>query len=163
LDATYMVFRAELRRRWRSWLVLALLVGVVGGIVLGAAAAGRRTASAFPWYVSTYGYDYTVFNLAPVPGLAKLPGVASVVSAAAPASASLGAPRTKLPRDGRVLRQAQLAQEAGEVEVQPERRDPLVPDLHGIGPRRVIQLPVRSSPKGATRPSWIPVSMNSDA
>lgn len=85
-----MVFRAEFRRRWRSWLVLALLVGVVGGIVLGAAAAGRRTATAFPRFVAAHGYDYLVFNVVgPVPGLAHFPGVASVVNAAAPINGNM--------------------------------------------------------------------------
>jgi ABC-type lipoprotein release transport system permease subunit len=90
MDATYMVLRAELRRRWRSWLVLALLVGVVGGIVLGAAAAGRRTASAFPRFVSAHGYDYMIFNaVGPVPGVAHFPGVASVVTAPAPMNGNM--------------------------------------------------------------------------
>ena len=43
-----VTFRAGLRRRWRSWFAIALLISVVGGIVLAATAAGRRTESAFP-------------------------------------------------------------------------------------------------------------------
>jgi predicted lysophospholipase L1 biosynthesis ABC-type transport system permease subunit len=35
----------DLRRRWRSMLVLALLVGVVGAVVLASAAGARRTSS----------------------------------------------------------------------------------------------------------------------
>jgi hypothetical protein len=42
-----LIFRAELRRRWRSWLALAALVAVVGGLSIGAFAAGNRTAGAF--------------------------------------------------------------------------------------------------------------------
>jgi len=38
--------RAELRRRWRRQLALALLVGLVGGVVLVCAAGARRTVSA---------------------------------------------------------------------------------------------------------------------
>ena len=37
-----LIFRAELRRRWRSWLALAILIAVVGGVVM-AAAAGPRS------------------------------------------------------------------------------------------------------------------------
>ena len=39
---------SDLRRRWRTWLVLALLIGLAGTAVLGAAAAARRTESAYP-------------------------------------------------------------------------------------------------------------------
>jgi hypothetical protein len=72
-----LIFGTELRRRWRSWLVLALLVAFVGGFAMAAAAAGRRTASAFPSFVATHGYDGLVYNLRPAPALAKLPAVAS--------------------------------------------------------------------------------------
>ena len=73
-----VVVRAELRSRWRSWLVLALLVAVVGGVVLGATAAGRRTATAFPRFDAQYGYDVFVYGFAPLPKLAKLPAVESL-------------------------------------------------------------------------------------
>lgn len=39
--------RAVGRQRWRAWLALALLVGLGGGIVLGALAGARRTDSAY--------------------------------------------------------------------------------------------------------------------
>lgn len=79
-----LVFRAELRRRWKSWLALAGLIALVGGLVLGAAAAGRRTATAFPRFVASHGYDYAVVNTQPMPQLAKLPEVASVTLARIP-------------------------------------------------------------------------------
>ncbi len=79
-----LVFRAELRRRWRSWLALAGLIALVGGLVLGATAAGRRTATAFPRFVASHGYDYGVVNTQPMPRLAKLPEVASVTLARVP-------------------------------------------------------------------------------
>jgi hypothetical protein len=41
-----MRFRSELRSGWRGWLVVAVLAGVVGGLVLTAAAGARRTHSA---------------------------------------------------------------------------------------------------------------------
>ena len=68
VDALRLIFRAELRRRWRSWLALAILIAVVGGVVMASAAAGRRTASAFPTFVRTHGYDFVVFNGSPAPG-----------------------------------------------------------------------------------------------
>jgi hypothetical protein len=43
LVAVSFVFRTELRRRWRSWLILAIFIGIAGGFVLAAAAAGRRS------------------------------------------------------------------------------------------------------------------------
>ncbi len=86
MGAVWLVFGAEFRRRWRSWLVLAVLIAVVGGLVLAAAAAGRRTATAFPRFVTAHGFDVYVYNNQPVPGLARLPGVASVTTIGNPAS-----------------------------------------------------------------------------
>ncbi len=73
-----LAFRAEWRRRWRSWLAIAVLISVVGGVVLAAAAAGRRTESAFPRFVAAHGFDAFVYTARPVPKLATLPGVAAV-------------------------------------------------------------------------------------
>lgn len=73
LSAIGLVLRAEFRRRWRSWLVVAVLVAVVGGAVLAAAAAGRRTVSAFPSFVSRYGFDAAVYVEAPIPASTKFP------------------------------------------------------------------------------------------
>jgi hypothetical protein len=78
LGAVRLAFRAELRRRWRSWLAIALLISVVGGLVLAAMAAGSRTESAFPRFVAAHGFDASVYAIQPVPKLAELPGVASV-------------------------------------------------------------------------------------
>ena len=41
------VLRAEWRARWTSWLALALVVGLAGGVVLTAAAGAQRTGTAF--------------------------------------------------------------------------------------------------------------------
>jgi hypothetical protein len=81
VDALALIFRAELRRRWRSWLALAILIAVVGGVVMAAAAAGRRTATAFPTFERTHGYDFVAFNGAPAPELARYPAVASITTA----------------------------------------------------------------------------------
>ena len=48
MDALRLILRAELRRRWRPMLGLALLLGVTGGVVLAAAAGAERTATAYP-------------------------------------------------------------------------------------------------------------------
>ena len=82
----WLVFGAEFKRRWRSWLALALMIALVGGLVLAAAAAGRRTATAFPRFVATHGYDAGVFSYQPLPALARLPEVASIVTMANPAN-----------------------------------------------------------------------------
>jgi ABC-type lipoprotein release transport system permease subunit len=80
-----MLFRAELRQRWRSWLLLALLVALVGGLVLAGVAAGRRTANAFPGYVHAHGFDVVAYSFTPLPRLATLPEVASVIAVGGPA------------------------------------------------------------------------------
>lgn len=47
--------RAELRTRWRSGLVLVVLVGALGGAVLSAGAGARRTESAYPRLLASAG------------------------------------------------------------------------------------------------------------
>jgi hypothetical protein len=78
MGAVWLIFGAKLRLHWRSWLVLSLLIAVASGLVLAAAAAGRRTDSAFPRYVASHGYDAIVYSVQPLPGLARLPEVAQV-------------------------------------------------------------------------------------
>jgi ABC-type antimicrobial peptide transport system permease subunit len=46
--AIWLTLRADLRRRWRPVLALALLLGLLGGVVLTAAAGARRTDTAYP-------------------------------------------------------------------------------------------------------------------
>ena len=45
--AVLMRLRADLRTRWRALLGLALLLGLVGGVALTAAAGARRTDTAY--------------------------------------------------------------------------------------------------------------------
>jgi hypothetical protein len=86
LGAVRLVFGAEFRLRWKSWVALALLVALVAGSVLAAAAAGRRTASAFSRFVAAHGYDVLVYSFQPVPRLGSLPNVSSVTPILGPAN-----------------------------------------------------------------------------
>src|SRR5258708_18328735 len=53
-----MRLRSEIRTRWRSWLGLALLIGLVGAAAVAAAAGARRTETAYPRFVQAQnGYD----------------------------------------------------------------------------------------------------------
>ena len=84
MGAVRLAFRCELRRRWRSWFAVAVLISVVGGMVLAATAAGRRTESAFPQFVAVHGFDADVYAARPLPTLATLPGVSSVAELLGP-------------------------------------------------------------------------------
>ena len=56
-------FRATFGGRWGGYLAIVLLVGLVGGLALGAVAAARRTQAAFPAYLaSTNPSDLTVLT-----------------------------------------------------------------------------------------------------
>jgi hypothetical protein len=79
-----MAFRAELRHRWRSWLAIAILISVVGGLVVAAVAAGRRTEAAFPQFVAAHGFDADVYATQPVAKVAELPGVTSATELVSP-------------------------------------------------------------------------------
>ena len=83
MGAVGLVFRAEMRRRWRSWLALAVLIALVGAFVISAVAAGRRTASAFPRFVAAHGYDAWLFTDHPAP-VDRLPYVTSSTLAQTP-------------------------------------------------------------------------------
>lgn len=51
MGAVLLWLGSELRRTWRSWVVLALLIGVFSGIAIGAFAGARRTETAYPRFV----------------------------------------------------------------------------------------------------------------
>ena len=48
MTAVWVILRSQLRRRWRAWLAVALLVGAFAGAVETAAAGARRTDAAYP-------------------------------------------------------------------------------------------------------------------
>jgi hypothetical protein len=50
--AGWLVLRAEFRKRWRTWLMLALIAGLFAGAVQTAAAGARRTDAAYPSLVA---------------------------------------------------------------------------------------------------------------
>ncbi len=82
MRAVTALARAELRARGWSLLAIGLLLGLVGGAVLGAAAVGVRTATAYPRLVEATGLDDArVFVPADQPDLVaqvpELPGVAT--------------------------------------------------------------------------------------
>ena len=51
MAAVLMLVRARLRRRWRSWVALTMLLGVAAGVVMTAAAGARRTDTAYPRFL----------------------------------------------------------------------------------------------------------------
>jgi putative ABC transport system permease protein len=46
---------SQFRQQWRPWLALSLLIALVGGFAMAAAAAARRTESAFPRFLAAHG------------------------------------------------------------------------------------------------------------
>jgi ABC-type lipoprotein release transport system permease subunit len=81
VTAIVLRLRTELRRRLRSWLWVALLVGLAGGVTIAATAGARRTETAVPrsanasnfsdLTISQFGHSGIDFRR-----LAKLPAVA---------------------------------------------------------------------------------------
>ena len=76
-------FPQELRRRWRTYLALVLLLGLVGGVALASIAAARTTQSSFPAFLKTTNpsdldIDNGPYDPALLRRVAKLPGVTSV-------------------------------------------------------------------------------------
>ncbi|HEX2782954.1 MAG TPA: FtsX-like permease family protein [Ilumatobacteraceae bacterium] len=101
LRVTWFRFRAGLRRRAGGYLSIVLLVGMLGGVAMGAIAAARRTQSSFPAYMkSTNPSDLRVVDLSQVTvgnhvsdfeqKLAGLPNVRRVASWGVPNVVELG-------------------------------------------------------------------------
>ena len=90
MGAVGLLLRAQLRQHGKSWLALAGLVALVGGLVMAAAATARSTAAAFPDFVARHGYDDIVYTGRPLPQLAKMPSVSRVTPIGAPFVAQLG-------------------------------------------------------------------------
>jgi len=61
----WMRVRADLRTRWRAWVLLGLVIGVVFGAALTAAAGARRADSAYPRFAREYkAYDVILGGIA---------------------------------------------------------------------------------------------------
>jgi len=105
-------YRATFGRRWGGYLSLLLLVGLVGGLSIGALAAARRTQSSFATYLASTnpsdlgitvfggigngGGSAPIYSASAVEAIARLPGVRHVEAAIPVAAAPLapnGAPR----------------------------------------------------------------------
>jgi hypothetical protein len=84
LRAVGLVFWAQLRHRWRSWLAISILIGLVGGVIMAAAAAGRRTESAIPTFVADHGFDAEVYSTQPSHKIPRLPEVSAATVAFGP-------------------------------------------------------------------------------
>jgi hypothetical protein len=63
-----LLVRAELRRRWRTVVVLGLLVGVVAGAAMWGVAAARRTGSAYERLLAATNAEHLLVN--PIDGYA---------------------------------------------------------------------------------------------
>ena len=79
-----MLFLAQLRHRWRSWLAITILISLVSGVVMAAVAAGQRTDSAIPRFVAAHGFDAEVYSILPAPGISRLPGVTAATAVIGP-------------------------------------------------------------------------------
>jgi hypothetical protein len=90
MRAVGMVLRAQLRQHGKSWLALAVLAALVGGLVMAAMATARATAVAFPDFLDRYGYDSVVYTARPLPQLARIPQVTQVTPVRAPWVAAVG-------------------------------------------------------------------------
>jgi hypothetical protein len=87
MGAVWLRLRAELRQHWRGWLALAVLLGLIGGVALTAAAGARRTDTAYPRFLrASHAADLLVTPARSgfhgyFRALARLPEVASLAPA----------------------------------------------------------------------------------
>jgi hypothetical protein len=119
VTAAWLWARADLRQRWRSWVVLGLLTGATAGLAMAGIAGARRTANAVPGYNAAAGvFDAAV--LANDPGfgaverraVAALPNVSAVYPFSVPFAFDTESPKKlggtllpTTPASGRLLDQ----------------------------------------------------------
>ena len=66
MTAIWLGVRAEARLRWRAWLSMVLLIGVLGGIVTAAVAGAQRTDNAYSRFLrANHGASYLVEDFVP--------------------------------------------------------------------------------------------------
>jgi len=85
LRVAWYRFRATFGRRWGGYLAIVLLVGLVGGVAVGAVAGARRTQSSFPAFLratnpSDMDIDVGAYNPKLIGQIAQLPQVTSLKS-----------------------------------------------------------------------------------
>ena len=85
MATVWLALRADMRRKWRALVSLALLFGLAGGVVLTAAAGARRTDTAYPRLLSWANASQAQVNPGyPDPkyyaALTRLPQVAALAS-----------------------------------------------------------------------------------
>jgi hypothetical protein len=79
VTAALLVLWTGLRRRWRGWLGLALIIGLFAGAVEAAAAGARRTDSAYPQLVTwSRAPDVLIYSQPSEPAFADLAPAALV-------------------------------------------------------------------------------------
>jgi ABC-type antimicrobial peptide transport system permease subunit len=85
MGSVWLSLRADFRLRWRPLAALALLLGLIGGVVLTAAAGARRTDTAYPrllQWASASQVDILPGSNGPTPGyfgaVRRLPQVAAM-------------------------------------------------------------------------------------
>lgn len=83
MGALRLLIRWELRRRWRCFVVVALLVAFAGGVTLAAVAGAKRTSTSFDRFrTSVRSHDVLLFaedvDRGDVHELRSLPGVAAI-------------------------------------------------------------------------------------
>jgi len=88
MATVWLALRADVRRRWPALLSLAVLLGLIGGVVLTAAAGARRTDTAYPrlltWANATQVDIIPTANSIPADyfaALARQPHVAAMTTA----------------------------------------------------------------------------------
>ena len=109
MGAAWTVFRAGVRRRWRAWVALALLIGLFAAVVTALAAGARRTDSAYPRLLTwsrapdlmfyTANRESATFASPSVAGIEQLPAAATTAAISAytvlsPGDAEIYAPQT---------------------------------------------------------------------
>jgi hypothetical protein len=52
LTVSWYRFRATWHRQWAGYLTIVLLIGLLGGLAMGAIAGARRTESSYPTFLS---------------------------------------------------------------------------------------------------------------
>jgi hypothetical protein len=98
MRTVWWTFNSTRRRRWASWLALALLVALVGGTVLAGVSAARRTSTAFPSFNARYGGDVAEFSAGAFPkGLDHYPGARHVFTVDAYANGNVSIGSTFIP------------------------------------------------------------------